>query len=134
MRIQHEVRTPRDYSKRGDALPIPNLVRVQQDAYVRFLQKDIPVDKRKNEGLESLLREVFPIESYDGNLKLDYISYDLSEPRSGMTRQPWSGRSPSCTSTRKSTPGERWSWLTMTRSAPLMMNSPPPIMIGTSPR
>ena len=25
--------------------------------------------------------EVFPIESYDGNLRLEYISYDLSEPR-----------------------------------------------------
>ena len=37
-------------------------------------------------------------------------------------------------STEKSTPGERCSWLTITRSAPLMMNSPPPIMIGISPR
>src|SRR6187399_2977621 len=81
MRIEHEVRTPRDFSKRGDALPIPDLVRVQKDSYVRFLQKEVPVDKRKNEGLESLLREVFPIESYDGNLRLEYISYDLSEPR-----------------------------------------------------
>ena len=30
-------------------------------------------------------------------------------------------------------PGERWSWLTMTRSAPLTMNSPPPIITGISP-
>jgi len=37
-------------------------------------------------------------------------------------------------STTKSTPGERCSWLTTTRSAPLMMNSPPPIMMGMSPR
>ena len=78
MRIQHEVRSPRDFAKRGDALPIPNLVRVQQDAYVRFLQKEVPADERKNEGLETLLREVFPIESYDGNLRLEYVSYDLS--------------------------------------------------------
>jgi DNA-directed RNA polymerase subunit beta len=84
MRIQHEVRTPRDFAKRGDALPIPNLVRVQQDAYVRFLQKEVRPDDRKNEGLETLLREVFPIESYDGNLRLEYVSYDLSEPRYTM--------------------------------------------------
>jgi DNA-directed RNA polymerase subunit beta len=71
----------RDFSKRGDALPIPNLIDVQIESYQRFLQKESASDKRKNEGLESLLREVFPIESYDGNLKLDYISYDLSEPR-----------------------------------------------------
>src|SRR3984885_12840451 len=77
MRVHEE----RDYSKRGDALPIPNLIDVQIESYQRFLQKEAAPDKRKNEGLEALLREVFPIESYDGNLKLDYISYDLSEPR-----------------------------------------------------
>ncbi|MCC6423153.1 MAG: DNA-directed RNA polymerase subunit beta, partial [Phycisphaerales bacterium] len=74
----HEVR---DFSKRGDALPIPNLIDVQIESYHRFLQKEVDPAKRKNEGLESLLREVFPIESYDGNLRLEYISYDLSEPR-----------------------------------------------------
>jgi DNA-directed RNA polymerase subunit beta len=77
MRV-HEVR---DYSKRGDALPIPNLIDVQIESYQRFLQKETPITERKNEGLEALLREVFPIESYDGNLRLEYISYELSEPR-----------------------------------------------------
>src|SRR5215218_2034819 len=74
----HEVR---DFSKRGDALPIPNLIEVQIESYQKFLQKDVAPEKRKNDGLESLLREVFPIESYDGNLRLEYISYDLAEPR-----------------------------------------------------
>src|SRR2546429_8242471 len=72
---------PRNFSKRGDALPIPNLINVQTQAYQRFLQKETEPAKRKNEGLETLLREVFPIESYDGNLKLEYISYDLAEAR-----------------------------------------------------
>jgi DNA-directed RNA polymerase subunit beta len=71
----------RDFSKKGDGLAVPNLIKVQLDAYVKFLQKDIDPEKRKPEGLEALLREVFPIESYDGNLKLDYVSYTLSEPR-----------------------------------------------------
>src|ERR671936_1548040 len=71
----------RDYSKRGDALPIPNLIDIQIESYQRFLQKEVDSAKRKNDGLEALLREVFPIESYDGNLRLEYISYDLSEPR-----------------------------------------------------
>src|SRR5258707_2797576 len=75
------VHAVRDSSKRGDALPIPNLIDVQIESYQRFLQKDVEVTKRKNEGLEALLREVFPIESYDGNLRLEYISYDLSEAR-----------------------------------------------------
>ena len=47
----------RDFSKRGDALPIPNLIDVQTTAYQKFLQKDIEAIKRKGDGLEALLRE-----------------------------------------------------------------------------
>src|SRR5271155_3735561 len=72
---------PRDFSKRGDSLPIPNLIDVQIESYKKFLQKDVDPKHRKDDGLEVLLQEVFPIESYDGNLRLEYISYDLSEPR-----------------------------------------------------
>ena len=79
MRVQ--VNEIRDYAKRGDALPIPNLIDVQIESYQKFLQKEVPIPDRRDFGLEALLREVFPIESYDGNLRLEYISYDLSEPR-----------------------------------------------------
>ena len=71
----------RDFSKRGDAITVPNLIKVQQEAYMRFLQKDIDAEKRKPDGLEGLLQEVFPIVSYDENLRLDYLSYSLAEPR-----------------------------------------------------
>src|SRR5438477_8062776 len=79
-----QVREVRDFSKRGDALPVPNLVEVQLESYQRFLQQETEATKRKDEGLEALLREVFPIESYDGNLRLEYVSYDLSEARYTM--------------------------------------------------
>ncbi len=72
----------RDYSKRGDALPVPNLVEIQSRAYDRFIQPDKAFDERNVViGLESLLREVFPIVSYDGNMQLEYIHYKLDEPR-----------------------------------------------------
>ncbi len=77
-----QVTKVRDYSKRGDALPVPNLVDVQQAAYERLLQLEQPYDERDvNTGLESLLREVFPIESYDGSMKLEYLYYKLDEAR-----------------------------------------------------
>ncbi len=75
------LKTVRDFSKRGDALSVPNLVEVQQAAYDRFLQGDLEHDKRPPLGLEGLLREVFPIESYDGNMGLNYLYYKLDEPR-----------------------------------------------------
>ncbi|NQU74898.1 MAG: DNA-directed RNA polymerase subunit beta, partial [Planctomycetes bacterium] len=71
----------RDFSKIGDALPIANLIEIQSKSYARFLQADGPPDKRKKEGLEGLLREIFPIVSYDESMVLEYVSYELGEAR-----------------------------------------------------
>jgi DNA-directed RNA polymerase subunit beta len=71
----------RDFSRYGDALPVPNLIEVQTQSYERFLQQHTDPSKRQNIGLEALLREVFPIESYDGKLKLEYLDYQLDPPR-----------------------------------------------------
>ncbi|MHC4994927.1 MAG: DNA-directed RNA polymerase subunit beta [Planctomycetota bacterium] len=79
MRVMTKVR---DYSKRGDALPISDLVKVQQAAYERLIQLNQLHNERDAEvGIESLLREIFPIESYDGTMKLEYLYYKLDEPR-----------------------------------------------------
>ena len=75
-------RTVRYFSKRGDAIPVPELTQVQASAYERFIQTDKAFDERdRNLGLESLLHEVFPIESYDGSMKLEYLYYKLDKPR-----------------------------------------------------
>src|SRR5262249_33217807 len=72
----------RDFSKRGDAIAVPTLTQVQRDAYARFLQIDKESDTRNTKlGLEALLREVFPIESYDGTMTLEYLYYKLDDPR-----------------------------------------------------
>jgi DNA-directed RNA polymerase subunit beta len=71
----------RDFSRYGDAVAIPDLIRIQTDSYERFLQMEANPAKRKQQGLEALLREVFPIESYDGNMSLEYVDYALDQPR-----------------------------------------------------
>ncbi len=71
----------RNFSKVGDAAPIPNLNELQTNSYIRFLQADTDPLKRKREGLEGLLQEIFPIESYDGSMKLEYLYYELGKPR-----------------------------------------------------
>ncbi len=71
----------RNFSKVGDALPVPNLNDIQVKSYSRFLQAEADSTKRKDQGLEALLREAFPIISYDGNVQLDYVRYQLDEPR-----------------------------------------------------
>jgi len=71
----------RNFSKVGDALPVPDLVRIQRQAYEHFLQETQEPTKRKNEGLEALFREAFPIESYAGDVLLEYLHYELGKAR-----------------------------------------------------
>ena len=61
-------------------IEIPDLLGIIKDSYKEFLQKDISPEKRENKGLEEAFRKVFPIESEDGLLKLEYISYNIEEP------------------------------------------------------
>ena len=71
----------RDFSRYGDAIQVPDLIQIQTESYARFLQVDLPTAERKPIGLEGLLREVYPIESYDGNMRLEYVDYALDPPR-----------------------------------------------------
>jgi len=60
---------------------MPDLTIIQTDSYKAFLQDEVPVEKRKDQGLEGVLREIFPVESYDKTIKLEYLRYDLGKPR-----------------------------------------------------
>ncbi len=62
-------------------LEIPDLTLIQRRAYEAFLQPDTPPHERKNQGLEAVLRETFPIVSYDESMRLEYLYYELDEPR-----------------------------------------------------
>jgi DNA-directed RNA polymerase subunit beta len=59
----------------------PDLTKIQTASYQAFLQDDAQPEKRKDQGLEAVLREIFPIESYDKQISLDYLKYDLGKPR-----------------------------------------------------
>jgi len=76
-----QVNYVRDFSRHGDAIRIPDLIEIQTKSYARFLQHDAPPEQREDYGLQGLLREVFPVESYDGNMRLEYVDYALDPPR-----------------------------------------------------
>lgn len=71
----------RRFERYGDAAPVPPLTDIQTRSYARFLQLDVPQDRRTPTGLEGVLQEIFPIESYDKKLSLDYVHYELGKPR-----------------------------------------------------
>ncbi|MBI2559911.1 MAG: DNA-directed RNA polymerase subunit beta [Planctomycetes bacterium] len=71
----------RNYGKVEDAVEVPNLVQIQTASYADFLQMDVPASKRKNQGVEAILREIFPIKNYSETVSLEFIKYELGKPR-----------------------------------------------------
>ncbi len=71
----------RNFGRIADEFPVPDLTQIQTRSYERFLQADPPDNKREESGLEGVFREIFPIESYDKTLKLEFLRYDLGKPR-----------------------------------------------------
>jgi DNA-directed RNA polymerase subunit beta len=75
--------TARNFGRFGDTAKVPALTAIQTRSYERFLQLDTPPEKRTPTGLEGVLREIFPIKSYDNTLSLEYLRYELGKPRYG---------------------------------------------------
>ena len=71
----------RHFGSRRANHAIPDLTEIQTRSYDAFLQYGVPPAKRKDHGIEGVLREIFPIESYDKTVKIEYISYSLGKPR-----------------------------------------------------
>jgi DNA-directed RNA polymerase subunit beta len=76
----------RNFGRAREAVKIPDLVAIQKESYERFLQNDTAPTKRKRSGLEGLFREIFPIESYDKSMCLEYLYYELEQPRYTLTQ------------------------------------------------
>ena len=70
-----------NFGKLKEVITPPNLIELQINSYLDFLQKGAPEKQRKNQGLEAVFREVFPIESYDQRLVLEYVSYTIGDPK-----------------------------------------------------
>ncbi|MDZ4241651.1 MAG: DNA-directed RNA polymerase subunit beta, partial [Candidatus Omnitrophota bacterium] len=73
--------TIKNFGKIRDNFELPQLLDIQTKSYEDFLQRDSAPDKRKDQGLEEVFREVFPLESYDGQIKLEYVSYYLGKEK-----------------------------------------------------
>ncbi|HEY4260608.1 MAG TPA: DNA-directed RNA polymerase subunit beta [Schlesneria sp.] len=71
----------RSFGSLQSQFQISDLTEIQVNSYIRFLQLDDDPRERKDLGLEAILREVFPIESYDHRYRLEYVKYELGKPR-----------------------------------------------------
>ena len=71
----------RNYGRSAEVLEVPDLTDLQISSYRDFLQEDVPPPDRLRHGLEAILRETFPIESYDKTMRLEFLGYELGKPR-----------------------------------------------------
>lgn len=67
--IVHEKSVRKTFSKIGDFVEIPNLLKVQKDSYDWFIK----------EGLGEVLKDISPIIDYSGNLVLEFFDYYMEE-------------------------------------------------------
>ena len=71
----------RRFGSGRESFATPDLTQIQTVSYAAFLQEHLASEKRKDQGLEGVMREIFPIESYDKQIKLEYLRYELGKPR-----------------------------------------------------
>ena len=73
-------RIRKSFGKRESVLNVPYLLTMQKEAYVAFLQKDVPPQKRKPEGLQAAFLSAFPIVSHNGFVEMKFIEFNMAKP------------------------------------------------------
>jgi DNA-directed RNA polymerase subunit beta len=74
-------RIRKSFGRIPEVAPMPNLIDVQRSSYEAFLQMHVPPDSRTNTGLQEVFRGVFPIDDFAGRGRLEFVYYELEEPK-----------------------------------------------------
>src|SRR4030067_2798691 len=81
MRKESEISNHRiertDFAKIGTQFPMPDLLAIQRQSYAEFLQMDLLPEERKDTGLQSAFKDIFPISDFKETTALDFISYSI---------------------------------------------------------
>jgi DNA-directed RNA polymerase subunit beta len=63
------------------AMPMPNLLDVQREAFDALLERDLEDGAGRDFGLERVFNEIFPSADSKQNFMLEFVSYSLGEPK-----------------------------------------------------
>ncbi len=72
-------RLRKNFGKIQRIVEIPDLIGMQRESYRRFLQMDVPPEKREDIGLQAVFKSVFPIKDFTGSASLEFVSYKFAE-------------------------------------------------------
>lgn len=70
-----------NYGTIEEVITPPNLIEIQRKSFLEFLQADVDPMAREPIGFQAVFKEIFPIESYDGQCALDFVKYDIQPPK-----------------------------------------------------
>lgn len=73
-------RIRKDFSRLSDPIELHNLLAIQRDSYLKFLQADVPPKQRQEIGLHAAFQSVFPIENASQTAYLEYVDYRIDRP------------------------------------------------------
>ena len=74
-------RIRKSFGRLPEVAPMPNLIDVQRASYEAFLQMGVDPDVRLHAGLQEVFRSVFPIDDFGGRGRLEFVQYELEEPK-----------------------------------------------------
>ncbi len=74
-------RIRRSFGRIPEVAPMPNLIDVQRSSYESFLQMVVHPDNRTPTGLQEVFKSVFPIDDFAGRGRLEFVYYELEEPK-----------------------------------------------------
>ncbi|MDW8341289.1 MAG: DNA-directed RNA polymerase subunit beta, partial [Geminicoccaceae bacterium] len=74
-------RIRKNFGRIPEVTEMPNLIEVQRQSYEAFLQRHVPSHARERKGLEEVFRSVFPIRDFADRAALDFVKYELEEPK-----------------------------------------------------
>ncbi|MCA3345463.1 MAG: DNA-directed RNA polymerase subunit beta, partial [Roseomonas sp.] len=74
-------RIRKSFGRLPEVAPMPNLIDVQRASYESFLQMEVSPDSRTVTGLQEVFRSVFPIDDFAGRGRLEFVQYELEEPK-----------------------------------------------------
>ena len=74
-------RIRKSFGRIPEVAPMPNLIDVQRSSYEAFLQMNVRPDNRTQSGLQEVFKSVFPIDDFAGRGRLEFVYYELEEPK-----------------------------------------------------
>ena len=74
-------RIRKSFGRIPEVAPMPNLIDVQRSSYEAFLQMNVLPDSRTQTGLQEVFKSVFPIDDFAGRGRLEFVDYELEEPK-----------------------------------------------------